>query len=91
MGGNGMSRRTVGISRCISSFDVVASTSSFVMALAQSFELLIVANGLEEHVTHRVVSLIKTLDLMSKTHKSNCLGKSMVTNSNAGTSFQKNI
>jgi hypothetical protein len=85
-----MNRHTIGISGCTNAFDVVASTSSFVVASARSFELLIVAGGLEKLVTHKTTSFKETLDLMHETHRGSCLGKSMVTISNVSTSFQKN-
>ncbi|CAK9870797.1 unnamed protein product [Sphagnum jensenii] len=89
VGGNGMSRRTIGISGCTSASDVVASTSSSAAASARSSELPIVASGLEETVTHRAASLRETLDLMPETHRGSRLGKSVVTSSSAGTSSQR--
>jgi len=89
VGGNGMSRRTIGISGCTSASDVVASTSSSAAASARSSELPIVAGGLEEPVTHRAASLRETLDLMPETHRGSRLGKSVVTSSSAGTSSQR--
>ncbi|CAM6067702.1 unnamed protein product [Sphagnum tenellum] len=79
VGGNGMSRRTIGISGCTSASDVVASTSSSAAASARSSELPIVASGLEETVTHRAASLRETLDLMPETHRGSRLGKSVRT------------
>ncbi|CAN5965566.1 unnamed protein product [Sphagnum jensenii] len=89
VGGNGMSRRTIGISGCTSASDVVASTSSSAAASARSSELPIVASGLEETATHRAASLRETLDLMPETHRGSRLGKSVVTSSSAGTSSQR--
>ncbi|CAM6042936.1 unnamed protein product [Sphagnum compactum] len=89
VGGNGMSRRTIGISGCTSASDVVASTSSSAAASARSSELPIVAGGLEEPVTHRAASLRETLDLMPENHRGSRLGKSVVTSSSAGTSSQR--
>jgi hypothetical protein len=89
VGGNGMSRRTIGISGCTSASDVVASTSLSAAASARSSEPPIVASGLEEPVTHRAASLRETLDLMPETHRGSRLGKSVVTSSSAGTSSQR--